>query len=457
VTRGTASFAIRRPGASADSTSASLTGEVVTAVTNSGVTTGYSRSVSGSTATMTITNALSQVSTVVSNLTTGRPTSVTDPLSRTTAYQYDTSGRLTRVTAPEGNYTAYTYDSRGNVTQTETVPKAGSGLSSIVTSATFDSTCSNPLTCNQPNSITDARGHVTDFTYDATHGGVLTVTAPAPTSGATRPQTRYSYALTQGEYKLTGTSTCQTLSSCAGTADEVVTAAAYDSNGNVTSTSSGNGAGTLTAANAMTYDNLGNLLTVDGPLSGTADTARMRYDSGRRVVGTVSPDPDGGGALKHRAVRNTYTNGLLTKSEQGNVNSQSDGDWAAFSSLQEVQTDYDSNARPTVQRLVSGSTIYALGQTSYDALGRPECTAQRMNSAAFGSLPSSACTLGTSGSHGPDRIVKTFRDAAGQVTKTTSALGVTGVEADDATFTYSSNGPRADRDRLGEQQDDLRL
>ncbi|MGZ8298599.1 MAG: RHS repeat-associated core domain-containing protein, partial [Allosphingosinicella sp.] len=411
-------------------------GGIVTSVTNSGVTTNYSRGVSGSTATMIVTNALSQVSTIVSNLTTGRPTSVTDPLSRTAAYQYDSSGRLTRTTAPEGNYTAYTYDSRGNVTQTETVPKAGSGLPSIVTSASFDSTCSNPLTCNRPNSTTDARGNVTDYTYESTHGGVLTVTAPAPTSGAVRPQTRYSYTLTNGEYRLTGTSTCQTTSSCVGTADEVKTVIGYDASGNLTSASTGNGAGTLTAASAMTYDSLGNLLTVDSPLSGTADTVRMRYDNGRRVVGTVSPDPDGGGPLKHRAVRNSYTNGLLTRIEQGTVNSQSDFDWAAFSTLQEVQADYDTNARPVVQRLVSGGTTYALTQTSYDGLGRPECVAQRMNSATFGSLPSSACTLGTSGSYGPDRIVKTFRDAAGQVTKTTSALGVAGVESDDATATY---------------------
>ena len=438
VTSGTSAHAVRRPGASSDTLSASLSSGVVTSVTNGGVTTGYSRSVSGSTATLTVTNALSQVSTIVSSLTTGRPTSVTDPLSRTTAYQYDSDGRLTRTTAPEGNYTAYTYDGRGNLTQTEAVPKSGSGLPSIVTSASYDSTCSNPLTCNQPNSTIDARGNVTDYTYSSTHGGVLTVTAPAV--GGVRPQTRYSYTMTNGEYRLTGASMCQTGSSCAGTADEVVTATAYDSYGNVTSTSAGNGAGTLTAASSMTYDSLGNLLTVDGPLSGTADTARMRYDSGRRLVGTVSPDPDGGGSLKHRAVRNSYTYGLLTKAEQGTVNSQSDSDWAAFSTLQEVQTEYDSNGRPVVQKLVSGSTVYALTQTSYDALGRPECTAQRMNTAAFGSLPSSACTLGTAGSFGPDRIVKTFRDAAGQVTKTTSALGVTGVEADDVTTSYTSNG-----------------
>ena len=218
-----------------------------------------------------------------------------------------------------------------------------------------------------------------------------------------------------------------TASSCAGTADEVKSTLAWDSNANVTSVSTSNGSGTLTATSTMTYDALGNLLTVDGPLAGSGDTSRIRYNSARQAIGSISPDPDGAGPLKHRAVRNTYdsSTGLLTKVDRGNVNSQSDTDWAAFSAAEAVETIYDSNARPVVGKLVSGSTVHALSQTSYDALGRRECVAQRMNPAAFGSLPSSACTLGTSGSDGPDRIVKTFRDSAGQVTKTTSGLGVT--------------------------------
>ncbi|MFL6846105.1 MAG: RHS repeat-associated core domain-containing protein, partial [Allosphingosinicella sp.] len=343
-------------------------------------------------------------------------------------------------------YVESTYDARGNVTQTQAVAKSGSGLAAITTYASYDTTCSNPVTCNSPNSITDARGNTTDFTYDSSHGGVLTVTGPAPTSGATRPQVRYSYTLTNGEYRLTGTSQCQTTSSCSGGSDEVVTSLAYDANGNVTSSSAGNGSGTLTATATMTYDYLGNLLTVDGPLSGTADTGRIRYDAARQVVGTISPDPDGSGSLKHRAVRNTYdsTSGLLTKVEQGTVNSQSDTDWAAFSSVEEVQTEYDSNARPVKQKLVSGSTVYALAQTSYDALGQVECTAQRMNPAIFSTITTAACSLGTQGTgsndFGPDRIVKTAYDAAGRVTTTTSAYGVTGQQADDVTTTYTSNG-----------------
>jgi RHS repeat-associated protein len=143
-------------------------------------------------------------------------------------------------------------------------------------------------------------------------------------------------------------------------------------------------------------------------------------------------------------VRNSYTNGLLIKAEQGTVNSQSDSDWSAFSSLQEAQTDYDTNARPVVQKLVSGSTVYALTQTSYDGLGRPECSAQRMNPAVFGTVSAtSACALGTQGTgagdYGPDRIARNLYDAAGRVYQTRTAVG-TADEANEATTTFTANG-----------------
>ncbi|HEX6377211.1 MAG TPA: RHS repeat-associated core domain-containing protein [Allosphingosinicella sp.] len=430
---------IRRPGASSDTTTISYaTGNVVTSVTRDGVTTNYSRSVSGSTATMIVTNALGQATTIVSNLTLARPTSITDALNRTTSYQYDSSGRLTRVTAPEGNHVEYALDSRGNATRAQMVPKSGSGQSTITVSASYPATCTTPA-CNRPTSTTDARGNVTDYTYDSTHGGPLTVTLPAPTSGAVRPQTRYSYTLTNGEYQLTGISACQTGSSCAGGADEVKATIAYDANGNVTSVTRSNGTGSLSTTQTIAYDALGNLLTVDGPLSGTADTVRYRYNAARQRIGTVSPDPDGGGALKHRASRRTYADGLLTKVETGTVNSQSDSDWAAFAALEAVEIGYDANARPVAQKLVAGGTAYALAQIGYNAIGRTECVATRMNTAAYNSLPASACSLGTQGSHGPDRIVRKVFDAAGQQVQQQSAYG-TSIQSADWTATYTSNG-----------------
>jgi RHS repeat-associated protein len=110
-----------------------------------------------------------------------------------------------------------------------------------------------------------------------------------------------------------------------------------------------------------------------------------------------------------------------------------------MSVLEAVEVGYDSHARPVTRKLVAGGSAHALTQTSYDALGRPECAATRMNPAAFGSLPSSACSLGAEGSHGPDRIAKTLYDAAGQVTEVRSAVG-TGVEAADVVTTYTANG-----------------
>jgi RHS repeat-associated protein len=437
---------VRAPASSSDDVTVAYgSGGTVTSVTKAGIATTYSRSVSGSTATTTVTDALSHVTTVVADTGIAAVTSITDPLSRTTSYTYDSSGRLTRTTFPEGNYVNLTYDARGNVTETRGVAKSGSGLSDVVATASYDSSCTNPITCNSPNSVTDARGNTTDFTYDSTHGGVLSATAPAPTSGAVRPQIRYSYTLTGGAYRVTATSACQTTSSCASGSDEVKTTNAYDSNGNATSTTSGDGTGALAATAGMTYDGYGNLLTVDGPVSGSADTIRYRYNAARQAVGAIGPDPDGSGALKNRATRTTYDSaGRVTKVEQGTVNSQSDSDWAAFASLQEVDTGYDTYHRPVTQSLVSGSTTYALTQTSYDGVGRVQCVAQRMNPTYFGSLPSDACTLGTaSTTYGNDRIVKTTYDNAGQVTLAQTAYGVTGTQADEVTTTYTNNGRTA--------------
>lgn len=445
---------IRRPGAGSDTTTISYASGMINSVTNEGVTTAYNFSTSGATRAVAVTDANSQATTVVSDLTKGRITSVTDPLSRVTGYTYDSDGRLTRVTAAEGNYVNYTYDARGNVTETRAVAKSGSGLNDMVSTASYASTCSNVVTCNQPNSTTDARGFQTDYTYDSGHGGVLSVTQPAasgsaPTGSGDRPETRYSYtqvtAVTgQPVYMLTGVSDCAygtVASSCVGTTAESRQVIVYDTdNLRTTSVTARNGDNSLSATNAYTYDAIGNTLTVDGPLSGSADTTRYRYDAARRVIGVVGPDPDGGGSLKHRALRTTYTNGLPISVEQGNVNSQSDGDWASFSALQRVEQDYDGNARPTVQRLMSGSTTYQLTQTSYDGLGRTRCVAQRMNPSEFASLPSDACTLDTQGSYGPDRITRTSYDNAGQVTKVETGYGVTADVADEMTMTYRSNG-----------------
>ncbi|MEA3031180.1 MAG: hypothetical protein QOG13_2505, partial [Sphingomonadales bacterium] len=171
------------------------------------------------------------------------------------------------------------------------------------------------------------------------------------------------------------------------------------------------------------------------------EISRVLEETARQVIGVIGPDPDGGGALHHRAARVTYgTDGQATKVERGTVNSQTDTDWTSFSTLEEVQADYDSHHRPVVQRVVSGGTAYALTQASYDSMGRLQCVAQRMNPSEFASLPSDACTLDTEGSHGPDRIARTSYDYASQPILVETGYGVSGVAASEAASTYTNNG-----------------
>ncbi|MEG3125131.1 RHS repeat-associated core domain-containing protein [Sphingomonas sp. GB1N7] len=432
---------IRRPGASSDTTTVNYGSGGVTSVTSNGVTTGYARSVSGNTVTMTVTDAQSHATTITSSLANFRTTSITDPLSRTTSFAYDGVGRPTEVTAPEGNKVQYGYDGRGNVTATTLKAKPGSGLADISTSAGFAGSCVDP-SCNSPIWTRDARGNQTDYSYDATTGLLTSVKAPAATSGATRPETRYAYTTVSGVSLVSEVSVCRTgaAPSCVGTSDETRTSTSYNINLLPISASSGAGDGSLTATVTTSYDAIGNISTVDGPLGGAVDVLTTRYDADRLPVGTISPDPDGSGPLKRRAVRTTYNAaGQVTQTETGTVTGAGDSDWAAFSSLQQRGIDYDTNARPVRSVVTAGGSAYQVGEYAYDALGRVECTAQRMNPSVWATPLATACTGGTAGSAGPDRITRTTYDAAGQVAKVTSAYG-TADQSDDAISTYNPNG-----------------
>ncbi|SDD72896.1 RHS repeat-associated core domain-containing protein [Sphingomonas sp. YR710] len=457
---------IKRPSSSTDNvTIAYGTDGKVSSVTKDGITWNYAWSDSGTARTMTMSGPLSTARTVISDAWNydWLVRSDTDAYAHTTGYLYDSFGRTTRSTAPEGNYTTYTFDARGNVTATSTVSKTPGTPANIGTSAAYTSTCSNPLTCNKPTSTTDALGKTTDYTYDSTHGGVLTVTAPPATSGGIRPQTRYSYtglyawyknstgslAAAPGPvYRLTSTSACQTTaaSSCPGTTDETRTTIAYEagsgsvgSNLNALSSSSGSGITPSMTTKSVTYDLFGNTVTATDPLSNVSYTF---YDADRRVTGAISPDPDGGGALKRRATRLTYNaDSQVITAEQGTTNGTALSDLTGMTVLQTLNTTYDSAARKVKDALVVGGVTQALSEYSYDGAGRPDCSAVRMNSGLFGST-TSACTQTTAGSFGPDRITKTVYDNDSRTVKVQSGYG-TGLVRDELTNTYTANGKTA--------------
>ena len=414
----------------------------------------------------TLMTAPGGATTYVTTNGAGSVTGTTDPLNRSTGYAYDDTTSLNPYDAiltsavfyEEGNQVAVMHDSRGNVTEKRIKAKPGSGLADIVMTASYPATCTNRKTCNKPTYVIDARGKQTDFTYDSAHGGVLTVTSPAAPNGV-RPQKRYTYTQLYAWIKNssggfvqastpvwmpTGTSECMTLASCAGSADEIKTTYAYGSTGTannllVTSVTVAAGNNSVAATTTTTYDSAGNAITVDGPLAGPDDSTRTRYDILRRVVGVVSPDPDGGAALLHRAVRNTYDNsGSLIKVERGTVNSQSDAHWAAFSPLEAADFVYDIMDRKIKETKSAGGTTYTVKQINYDNSGRPMCTAVRMSPAQWNSQ-TNACVPQTSGAQGPDRVSQNFYNTAGE--RTTLRLGVgTAVEADEETSTFTGNG-----------------
>ncbi|MBE1525978.1 RHS repeat-associated protein [Sphingopyxis sp. OAS728] len=371
-------------------------------------------------------------------------TQATDGLSRQTAYEYDLYNfhQPKKVTLPEANNFSYEHDARGNLTKATQVAKPGSGLVNVVIyQAGYDATCTNPVKCNKPNWIKDANGNQSDFTYDPTHGEILTATLPAQPSGV-RPQMRFTYtSYNTGDgviYRLTQTSMCITLSSCAGTSDEALTTTSYWNSTFLPATILQSlGSGGTTISTGYSYDLAGRQTQITDP---RGNLSAIVYDAAGRKVGEISADPDGGGPLPRRAKRITLNgDDQPTRVEEGTVAGMTAGDLAAMAVDRYVDTSYDTSGRKVSEKLVSAGTTHSVTQFSYKADDKLECTAQRMNSAVFASLPGSACTLGTEGSFGPDRITRNVYDAANQLTKIQKAYA-TALQEDYATYTYSLNG-----------------
>jgi RHS repeat-associated protein len=175
-------------------------------------------------------------------------------------------------------------------------------------------------------------------------------------------------------------------------------------------------------------------------------SSAMRYDGAGRIVGTIAPDPDGAGPLRHAATRTSYNAmGQKVKVETGELSawqpsSVAPNAWPGFTVFETQDFAYDVMGRLVRTRDIgSDGQAAAVADSNYDRAGRPACTAERMNIAAFGSLPANACFLGATGAQGPDRIERNYYDAAGQLTTVQKAYGTPLVQ-NYAAYTYSPNG-----------------
>ncbi|MFA6112563.1 MAG: RHS repeat-associated core domain-containing protein [Sphingomonas sp.] len=435
----------------------------VQTLTHHGVTTSYTYTQTSNELIVTRTKSTGATETYHIPLTAARLTSQTDALNHTTNFEYDSADRLIKTIYPEGDQLWFNYDSLGRVIETRRKPKSGSGLSDIVATSTYDLSCTAATLkyCMKPLTAVDPNGKQTDYSYSSVHGELTRVQGPAPASGQPRPEVNYSYTSLYAKvrnvsgvlvdadtpvWKLTQITQCATAATCANSPNETRTTITYGTgNGGAnllpTQITVAAGDSSVSSTTTYAYDEFDNLVSMDGPLAGTADTTYYFWDARRRTIGAIGPDPDDSGPLKRRASRLTYDGDRLITSEAGTVTGTSLSDLTGMTVVQTVTPTYDANDRTTKTVVSAGGTAYQVVQYGYDALGRPECTALRMNNAAWGSLPSSACTLGTAGSAGQDRITKTTYDALNRATLVQSAFG-TADQAGEA-ISYTVNGMTA--------------
>ncbi len=205
------------------------------------------------------------------------PSLYIDELGLVTTALIDSRDRPVSYIYPEGDCEGFAYDDHNNTTAYTRVDKTGAcnvnqaGNHRIQTRATYDQTWNKPLSITTPNS------NVTHFTYYASGNGtslIATATRPADGDGnvgvynfsydakgritsASIPFVGTSSGTTQSivttnTYDPTTESSCLTSTLDAGTSPHVaaVTTLAYDSTGNVTSTTDPRGNVTISSYDA---------------------------------------------------------------------------------------------------------------------------------------------------------------------------------------------------------------
>jgi len=205
-----------------------------------------------------------------------------DEIGREVDSAWDGRHRVVSRTFPETDEELFTYDGADNVLSLTQVAKTGSGLYPTVVTATYEPTW------NHLASITDAMTNTTTFAYYASgNGASLMQTATRPSGGGGSPV--YSFA-----YNSIGLPT-QTVDPTG-----VTTTHAYDSYGNLTSTTEGAAGGSnpqwgttawgspavwgtvaLNLTTTFTPDSWGNVTAVTDPLSHVSNAT---FDLDRRKL-----------------------------------------------------------------------------------------------------------------------------------------------------------------------------
>jgi RHS repeat-associated protein len=378
---------------------------------------------------------------------------VTDSISRVSTFQFDLAYRPVQVTYPEGNTVRILYDDRGNIVERRAYARPGTGLADLVETALYpDAPSGMPNLCTvmcwRATWSRDALGRQTDHIYNA--AGQLTEQIDPADANGVRRRTSTVYEIFSGISRRIAVRICADTGASCGTNAPVQTEYDYWQNTLLPSAERRIDSSTGTVlTTSYSYDLAGRLVSTDGPMPGSDDTSYQRYDVNGRLAGTISADPDGAGTLPRIAVRTGYDpqdhpvsveNGTIAAVPGENVDP---ANWTGFTPNRRQEMFYWQGRKVGEQvreapQGVPGAAL-TLTQYSYDSIGRLECTAVRMNTAAYAVLPALACTPGTEGNDGPDRISRNVYDAAGQRIQLREGV-TTADEGAEATWAYNLNG-----------------
>ena len=339
-----------------------------------------------------------------------------DPLGNVTSYVYDQHRRLVRKVFPELNTEAYTYDVRHNRLTTAHIPKPGStlGITPTETMTYVEgpaiASCAFPASCNKVATVQDANLNTTTNTYlgqntTAGTGQIQRVVGPAVTAQtggvSGNGQTDYCYSsntatgqtgavsLLAASIKRADGSTNRVNSYAYSAAKLVLQTSVVDPTttyippvaaGNACTTTTK--AGALMLSTAYTFDAIGNVQTVDGPITGTADTTTYAFDTMRRLTWIAAPNSrftrycyDADGELlstnRVRPLSATSTAPATTTDPNASTqtttgacapNSYPSGQW-----MTESRSYFPTGDLQSVADAISQTTTYA-----YDPIGRKQ-------------------------------------------------------------------------------------
>jgi YD repeat-containing protein len=361
----------------------------------------------------------------------------TDPIGRSTAYQYDIGYRPVRLVAPELNEAGVGYDGYGNIVAGTTTPKPGSGLGPVTATAFYPTDClttGTPILCYRPTWSRDGLGRQTDYAWNAL-GQLVEQTDPADQFGV-RKKTYIAYDAASGLSRRSVVRVCGLGSTC-GTNTEIRTEYIYWGSTFLPSRERRIDAYYgRTLDTIFSYDSFGRPTSTDGPLPGTDDATYVRYDDyGRKSWEIGARAPNGPRLATRFSYRDSDDKPVAV--EQGTV---ADPANPVLTALSRTDLTYDPGRNLIREAASAGGTTLAVSDRAYDDRGRLQCAATRMNLAALpAATATGACTLGTTGSQGPDRIARNEYDAAGQLLGVKKAFG-TPIQQDYAKYEYTLNG-----------------